>query len=92
VKDWDSELKAGQDIEAYWAAKARQFEWFAPWTAVLDAREAPFYKWFVGGRTNITHNAVDRHLSTERRDRAALLYVNERGEEYKVTYSSSRAR
>ena len=87
VKDWEAELRAGQDIEAYWAAKARQFEWFAPWTQVLDSREAPFYKWFVGGRTNITHNAVDRHLSTERRDRVALLYVNERGEEDKVTYA-----
>ena len=87
VKDWEAELRAGQDIEAYWAAKARQFEWFAPWTQVVDSREAPFYKWFVGGRTNITHNAVDRHLATERRDRVALLYVNERGEERKVTYS-----
>jgi acetyl-CoA synthetase len=87
VKDWEAELRAGQDIEAYWAAKARQFEWSAPWTQVLDSREAPFYKWFVGGRTNITHNAVDRHLSTERRDRVALLYVNERGEEDKVTYA-----
>ncbi|MGB9371797.1 MAG: acetate--CoA ligase [Halobacteriota archaeon] len=87
VKDWEAERRAGQDIEAYWEAKARQFEWFAPWTQVLDSREAPFYKWFVGGRTNITHNAVDRHLSTERRDSAALLYVNERGEEYKVTYA-----
>ena len=87
VKDWEAELRAGQDIEAYWAAKARQFEWFAPWTQVLDSREAPFYKWFVGGRTNITHNAVDRHLATERRDRVALLYVNERGEEYKATYA-----
>jgi acetyl-CoA synthetase len=87
VKDWEAELRAGQDIEAYWAAKARQFEWFAPWTQVLDASEAPFYKWFVGGRTNITYNAVDRHLSTERRDRIALLCVNEGGEEYKVTYA-----
>jgi acetyl-CoA synthetase len=88
VKDWEAELRAGQDIEAYWAAKARQFEWFASWTQVLDAREAPFYKWFVGGRTNITHNAVDRHLATERRERVALLYVNERGEEHKVTYAA----
>jgi acetyl-CoA synthetase len=87
VKDWEAELRAGRDIEAYWAAKARQFEWFAPWTQVLDTREAPFYKWFVGGRTNITYNAVDRHLSTECRDRVALLCVNEGGEEYKVTYA-----
>ena len=86
VKDWEAELAAGEDIEAYWADKAQQFEWFAPWTQVLDASEAPFYRWFVGGTTNIAHNAVDRHLATARRDRVALLYVNERGDERKVTY------
>jgi acetyl-CoA synthetase len=86
VKDWEAELQAGKDIKAYWAAKADQFEWFAPWKHVLDTRDAPFYKWFVGGKTNITHNAVDRHAAGNRRDHVALLYVNERGEERRVTY------
>jgi acetyl-CoA synthetase len=86
VKDWEAELRAGEDIEAYWAAKSDQFEWFAPWKQVLDTRDAPFYKWFVGGKTNITHNAVDRHAADERRNRVALLYANERGEEQRVTY------
>jgi len=86
VKDWEAELAAGEDIEAYWADRAQQFEWFAPWTQVLDASKAPFYRWFVGGTTNIAYNAVDRHLATARRDRVALLYVNERGDERKVTY------
>src|SRR5674536_192790 len=86
VKDWEAELAAGNDIEAYWADKAQQFEWFEPWTQTLDTSKAPFYKWFVGGKTNIAYNAVDRHVRTGRRYKLALLYVNERGDERKVTY------
>ena len=86
VQDWDTELAAGEDIEAYWAEKARQFEWFAPWTQTLDTSGAPFYKWFVGGKTNIAYNAVDRHIRTDKRYKLALLYVNERGDERKITY------
>src|SRR5665647_2977291 len=86
VKDWEAELAVGNDIEAYWTDKAQQFEWFAPWTQTLDTSEAPFYKWFVGGKTNIAYNAVDRHIRTGRRYKLALLYVNERGDERKVTY------
>ena len=67
VQDWDTELAAGEDIEAYWAEKAQQFEWFAPWTQTLDTSGAPFYKWFVGGKTNIAYNAVDRHVRTDKR-------------------------
>ncbi len=86
VKDWEAELKAGQDFETYWEKKAKQFEWYAPWTKVLDDSGKPFYKWFVDGKTNITYNAVDRHIQTDRRNKVALLYVNENGEERKVTY------
>jgi acetyl-CoA synthetase len=86
VQDWEAELAAGEDFERYWADKAQQFEWFAPWKQTLDASEAPFYKWFVGGKTNIAYNAVDRHVKTDRRYKVALLYVNERGDERKVTY------
>jgi acetyl-CoA synthetase len=86
VKDWEAELKAGQDFETHWEKKAKQFEWYAPWTKVLDDSGKPFYKWFVDGKTNITYNAVDRHIQTDRRNKVALLYVNENGEERKVTY------
>jgi acetyl-CoA synthetase len=86
VQDWEAELAAGEDFERYWADKAQQFEWFAPWKQTLDASEAQFYKWFVGGKTNIAYNAVDRHVKTDRRYKVALLYVNERGDERKVTY------
>jgi acetyl-CoA synthetase len=86
VQDWEAELAAGEDIERYWADKAQQFKWFTPWKQTLDSTEAPFYKWFVGGKTNIAYNAVDRHVPTDRRYKVALLYVNERGDERKVTY------
>ena len=86
VKDWEAELKAGEDLEKYWGEKAQQFEWFAPWTKVLDESDKPFYKWFVDGKTNITYNAVDRQIKTDRRNKLAVLYVNERGDEKKVTY------
>ena len=86
VKDWEAELKAGEDIEKYWGEKAQLFEWFAPWTKVLDESNKPFYKWFVDGKTNITYNAVDRQIKTDRRNKLALLYVNELGDEKKVTY------
>ena len=86
VKDWSAELKAGDNIEKYWSEKAEQFEWFSKWTKILDDSNKPFYKWFVDGKTNITYNALDRHVNTHRRNKIALLYVNERGDEKKVTY------
>ncbi len=86
VKDWEAELKAGENLEKYWGEKAQLFEWFAPWTKVLDESNKPFYKWFVDGKTNITYNAVDRQIKTDRRNKLAVLYVNERGDEKKVTY------
>jgi acetyl-CoA synthetase len=86
VKDWDAEIEKGQDIEKYWAEKAEQFEWFQKWDKVLDETDKPFYKWFVGGKINLAHNAVDRWIDTEKRNQVAILYVNERGDEQKITY------
>ena len=86
IKDWDAELKAGDNIEKYWSEKAEQFDWFSKWTKILDDSNKPFYQWFVDGKTNITYNALDRHIGTHRRNKTALLYVNERGDEKKVTY------
>ncbi len=86
VKDWDAELKAGENIEKYWSDKAEHFEWFRKWTKTLDDSNKPFYRWFVDGKTNITYNALDRHVDTARRNKIAVLYVNERGDERKLTY------
>ena len=86
VPDWDAEIEKGKDIEAYWGEKAKNFTWFEPYDKVLDESGKPFYKWFTNGKTNITYNAVDRWINTEKRNQVAILYVNERGDEKKLTY------
>ncbi|MBU4535754.1 MAG: acetate--CoA ligase [Euryarchaeota archaeon] len=86
IKNWEAELEKGKDLEKYWAEKSEQFEWFKPWDKVLDESNKPFYKWFVNGKINLAYNAVDRWISTDKRNQVAILYVNERGEEKKLTY------
>ena len=86
VNDWEAELEKGKDLENYWAEKAEQFEWFQKWDKVLDDSNKPFYKWFVNGKINLTYNAVDRWINTSKRNQVAILYVNERGDERKITY------
>jgi len=68
-----------EDPETYWAAAASELEWFSPWEQVLDERDAPFYKWFVGGKTNMVLNAIDRHTRTWRKNKLALIWEGEPG-------------
>ncbi|HMK54414.1 MAG TPA: acetate--CoA ligase [Methanobacteriaceae archaeon] len=86
VKDWEKELEKGKDLEKYWGEKAEQFDWFKKWDQVLDDSNKPFYKWFTGGKINLAYNAVDRWIETEKRNQIAILYINERGQERKITY------
>lgn len=86
VKNWEAEIEKGKDLEKYWAEKAEQLEWFQRWDKVLDDSQKPFYKWFTGGKINMAYNAVDRWIDTEKRNQVAILYVNERGDERKITY------
>jgi acetyl-CoA synthetase len=72
--------------EEYWSDMANMLEWYSPWEKVLDASNAPFYKWFTGARTNIVHNAIDRHLKTWRRNKLALLWESESGEQRTFSY------
>jgi acetyl-CoA synthetase len=89
VKDYASQYKRSiEDPEGFWAARAKELEWFKPWTRVLDDSQAPFYKWFVGGRTNIVHNALDRHLKTYRKNKLALIWEGEPGD--KRTWPATR--
>ena len=60
---------------AFWAEQARLIDWQRPFDTVCDASRAPFVDWFVGGTTNLCHNAVDRHLAA-RRDQPALIHVS----------------
>jgi propionyl-CoA synthetase len=63
------------DREGFWREQAALIDWHAPFGRVLDDSRPPFTRWFVDGRTNLCHNAVDRHLAT-RRDSTALVYVS----------------
>jgi len=67
--------------DAFWAEQARLVDWHRPFDRVCDYSKPPFARWFVGGQTNLCHNAVDRHLAT-RADQNALIFVStETGEE-----------
>jgi propionyl-CoA synthetase len=74
------------DRDAFWRTEAELVDWQTPFTAVLDYAKPPFAKWFVGGRTNLCHNAIDRHLAT-RAEQKALVYIStETGERKTYTY------
>ena len=78
IQDWRAvEAAAAADPQGYWAERASELQWSHPWDKVLDDSEAPFYKWFTGARTNIVSNAIDRHLTTARRNKLALIWVGE---------------
>jgi len=81
VKNYEELARwAERDLEGFWAAQAEQFVWFQQWDRVLDDSNKPFYKWFVGGKTNIVHNCLDRHLTTWRRNKLALIWEGEDGD------------
>jgi propionyl-CoA synthetase len=79
------------DRDAFWRERAALIEWQTPFTQVLDYSRPPFARWFVGGRTNLCHNAVDRHLAS-RGNQAALVFVStETGERKTYTYGELHA-
>ncbi len=63
------------DRESFWTDEARRIHWHRPFSQVLDYSKPPFAKWFVGGQTNLCHNAIDRHLAA-RGDQPALVYIS----------------
>ncbi|MBM4000712.1 MAG: acetate--CoA ligase [Planctomycetes bacterium] len=87
VRKWiDS---ARNDPDAFWSRAAEQLPWFRNWDQVLDWT-FPTFRWFVGGRTNLAVNAIDRHMRDGHGERTALIYVNERGERREYSYERMR--
>ncbi len=80
-----------QDRDAFWSREAKRIHWHKPFGQVLDYSRPPFAKWFVGGETNLCHNAVDRHLA-ERGEQKALVWIStEVDREESITYRQLHA-
>jgi len=87
LKNWEQTAEfARNDLEGFWAKEAAELNWFQKWDKVLDDSNKPFFKWFVGGKTNIVLNAVDRHVSNYRRNKLALIWESEDGK-FERTFS-----
>jgi acetyl-CoA synthetase len=88
INDWDA-LKKQSDADpmAFWAARADELSWYKKWDKVLDDSNKPFFKWFVGGKTNVVLNAIDRHQSTARKNKIAYIWQGEDGSERFMSFA-----
>ncbi len=79
--------QANEDPEAFWGKLAEtELDWFQKWSKVLDWSDAPFAKWFTGGQLNMSYNCLDRHLTTWRKNKAAIIWEGEPGDILVLTY------
>ncbi len=79
--------RAEADPEGFWSELAEsELHWFTKWDRVLDDSNPPFFKWFTGGTTNMSHNCLDRHCQTWRKNRAAIVWEGEPGDQRILTY------
>jgi len=77
--------EAARNPVRFWEARARELTWFKPWKKALDWKP-PYAKWFVGGKLNVSYNCLDRHVTTARRTKAALIWEGEPGDTRTLTY------
>jgi acetyl-CoA synthetase len=81
IREYDQLYKRSiENREGFWADEAKKIKWYKKRDKVLDDSNKPFYKWFVGGKINIIQNAIDRHLTTWRRNKLALIWEGEPGD------------
>lgn len=85
IKNYSELLEKARDYEWWWQENAGVIDWFEPWDKVVDESKKPFFKWFTGGKTNITYNALDRHIKTKK-DKIAYVWEGEPGDVRKITY------
>ena len=83
----ESYREAEADRLAFWGKQADRLSWDTPFGEVLDWSEAPFAKWFVGGRLNVAYNCVDRHVEAGNGDRVAICWEGEPGDSRELTYA-----
>ena len=83
---------AEEDWQGWWVSQAERLHWFKKWDQVLDDSNPPFYKWFVGGKLNVSYNCLDRHVEAGLGDRVAYHWHGEEGDEQDITYADLLAR
>ena len=88
VKRTTEQLRAlaEQGSEAFWAEMSKGISWYKEWNKIFDDSNAPFYKWFLDGKLNACYNCVDRHLSSWRKNKAAIIFEGELGDSRVLTY------
>lgn len=88
VKKTTEQLRAlaEQGSEAFWAEMSKGISWYKEWNKIFDDSNAPFYKWFLDGKLNACYNCVDRHLSSWRKNKAAIIFEGELGDSRVLTY------
>ena len=79
--------RAARDPQAWWVEQAERLDWFQKWDTVLDDSNPPFYKWFTGGKLNVSQNCLDRHVEAGRGERVAFHWRGEDGSERDITYA-----
>lgn len=77
--------EALESPETFWGRMADELHWFKKWETVLEWN-LPHAKWFIGGKTNVAYNCLDRHLQTWRRNKAAIIWEGEPGDQRTLTY------
>jgi acetyl-CoA synthetase len=77
--------RAADNPDEFWAGIASELHWFEKWTKVMEWDE-PFVKWFIGGKTNISYNCLDRHLNGPRKNKVAILWEGEPGDVRVLSY------
>lgn len=77
--------RAKDDPATFWGDMAENLSWFKKWDTVMDGA-MPDTRWFTGGRINVSHNCIDRHLETERRNKAAIIWEGEPGDTRVLRY------
>jgi propionyl-CoA synthetase len=79
------------DRDAFWAEQAALIDWHRPFDQVCDYTNPPFARWFVGGQTNLCHNAIDRHLATRAEQNALIFVSTETDEEHVYSFRELHA-
>jgi len=91
LEEYEALWQRGKDDpEGFWSEYASELHWFQKWSKVHEA-DGPFVKWFVDGKTNIAYNCLDRHLDGPGKDKTALIFEGEPGDERRFTYAELHA-